>query len=809
MKKTFFLALGIALASSLSSQEANLKLHYDFRPGASPDSVYDRSGSGYHGRLVNNVQLQELGDYSIIATGSTPGYVQISPDAGELIATLTDFSVATYLYVDPGQTITANGNFIWTFANSDDIAGDANGAMFFTAKETRYAISTTNWRNERQLSMQSPATKGSWSHITYVQQGTTARIYINGVEAKSGELTLLPQSLGETQFNFLFKSPYSSDALLLNSRLADFRLYNTVLTTTQIVDLAKNRVALDNLLIEAEIDAAIAQLDLGDLTAVRHNISLPATVGSAINVSWQSSNTAVFSNTGVVTRPPAGAAAVELTLTGTFSRSSVSRQQNYQVTVQPDYTAAESVAADAAALALEGRLMQLRSPLSLPVVGAEGTTISWSPDQPQYLSSTGAIVSRPAHGMGAQKVILTATISKADQSTTRDFEVWVAEDEGFVGYLFSYFTGNHITQEQIRFAISDDGYNYRAMNRDEPIIASADISLTGGVRDPHILRGEDGKFYMVVTDMVSANGWSSNRGMVLLKSDNLVDWTSSTVHIPTAFPAEFGNVDRVWAPQTIYDPEVGKYMVYFSMKKGSGDYDKIYYAYANADFTALETVPKQLFYNPSQTAAIDGDIVFWDGQYHLFFKTEGTGNGIKKAVSDSLTGGWVVLDKYLQQTSAGVEGSCVFRLYNTDNWILMYDVYTAGYYQFTQSTDLQNFSLISDAISMDFHPRHGTVIPLTAQEMMAVRNRWDETVDVSTVQSAPLEFTTEGCVVRINASALSPDGTLRISDISGRLLHTATDLHDGFTYEFPQSGVYILHYFESGQGVRVSKILIP
>lgn len=809
MKKTFLLALGIALASTLSSQEANLKLHYDFKPGASPDSVYDRSGSGYHGRLVNNVQLQALGDYSIIATGSTPGYVQISPDAGKLISTLTDFSVATYLYVDPLQTITSNGNFIWTFANSDNMASTSNGSMFFTAKETRYAISTSGWSNERQLSMATPATKGSWSHIAYVQQGNTARIYVNGVQVKTGNLTLLPQSLGETRFNFLFKSPYSSDALLLNSRLADFRVYNTALTATQVSNLAQDRVPLDNLIIAAEIDAAIAQLDLGDLSAVRHNINLPVTVGSAINVSWQSSNTTVVSNSGVVNRPAAGSAPVVVTLTATFSRSSVSKQQQYQVTVQPDYTAAESVSADAASLALTGRLMQLRSPLSLPVVGAEGSAISWSSSQPQYLSNSGAIVSRPTHGMGAQKVILTATISKADQSTTREFEVWVAEDEGYVGYLFSYFTGNHITQEQIRFAISDDGFTYRAMNRGEPVIASADISLTGGVRDPHILRGEDGKFYMVVTDMVSANGWSSNRGMVLLKSDNLVDWTSSTVHIPTAFPAEFANVDRVWAPQTIYNPEVGKYMVYFSMKKGSGDYDKIYYAYANADFTALETVPQQLFYNPSQTAAIDGDIVFWDGQYHMFFKTEGTGNGIKKAVSDSLTGGWVVLDKYLQQTSAGVEGSCVFRLYNTDTWILMYDVYTAGYYQFTQSTDMENFSVIADAISMDFNPRHGTVIPLTAEELMAVRIRWDETVDVPSVHSEPLEFTTEGRTVSIKASSLSTDGTLRISDIAGRLLHSATNLQSDFSFELPQAGVYILYYNESGQDVRTSKILIP
>ena len=48
--------------------------------------------------------------------------------------------------------------------------------------------------------------------------------------------------------------------------------------------------------------------------------------------------------------------------------------------------------------------------------------------------------------------------------------------------------------------------------------------IAGGVRDPHILRCEDGKtFYMVVTDMVSDNGWDSNRAMVLLKSTDLVN----------------------------------------------------------------------------------------------------------------------------------------------------------------------------------------------------------------------------------------------------------------------------------------------
>ena len=41
----------------------------------------------------------------------------------------------------------------------------------------------------------------------------------------------------------------------------------------------------------------------------------------------------------------------------------------------------------------------------------------------------------------------------------------------------------------------------------------------------------------------------------------------------------------------------------------------------------------------------------------------------------------------------------------------------SGKYQFTESIDLENFKVIDHAVSMDFHPRHGTVIPITGKEL--------------------------------------------------------------------------------------------
>lgn len=284
-------------------------------------------------------------------------------------------------------------------------------------------------------------------------------------------------------------------------------------------------------------------------------------------------------------------------------------------------------------------------------------------------------------------------------------------------YLFAYFTGNRDNGEAVRLAISHDGFNYKALNNNLPILDSKQISSTGGVRDPFILRGEDGNtFYMVLTDMVSANGWDSNRAMILLKSNDLINWESHVVNIQNKYPGQ-EDLKRVWAPQVIFDKEAGKYLVYWSMKHGDGP-DIIYYAYANDDFSDIEGDYKPLFLPQNGKSCIDGDIIYKDSLYHLFYKTEGHGNGIKKATTAALTSGvWNESDDYKQQTKEDVEGSGIFKIANSDKYILMYDVYKKGAYQFTESTDLDNFKAIDDEISMNFHPRHGTIIEITQEEL--------------------------------------------------------------------------------------------
>ena len=294
----------------------------------------------------------------------------------------------------------------------------------------------------------------------------------------------------------------------------------------------------------------------------------------------------------------------------------------------------------------------------------------------------------------------------------------IEDPDEMVAYLFTYFNSNAPEDEQICYAISDDGYNYTPLNHGYPVITSDTIALTQCVRDPHILRCEDGKtFYMVATDMRSSLGWASNRGLVMLKSTDLIHWQHSTVHFPTRYTKAWKNVTRVWAPETIYNRQTGKYMVFYSLRTSDPDsFDKIYYQYANDDFTDLEGEPRWLF--DAGNATIDGDIVYneADQLYHLFYKQE-SGRGIYQAVAKQLTDRWKMVEGHVEQTKEAVEGVGVCKAIDGKSWIIMYDCYGNGHYQFCRSEDLNTFQFVQNTETKGkFTPRHGTIIPITRAE---------------------------------------------------------------------------------------------
>lgn len=385
----------------------------------------------------------------------------------------------------------------------------------------------------------------------------------------------------------------------------------------------------------------------------------------------------------------------------------------------------------------EGFTNNLHWNLILDSIGKYGSSISWKSSNTAYISNDGKLLKPSPRNEDKIKVTITATITAGKTKRKKSFDILVAyEEKEFQGYLFAYFEGSgpRNMDEQLRFGVSTDALNWLALNNNQPIIASDTISATSGIRDPHILRGEDEKsFYIVATDMSTAkNGWGHNPGIVMLQSSDLINWHHSFVDLEKSYPTKFANVQWVWAPQTIYNPAANKYLVYFTVKFKDDLKLDFYCAYANNDFSGFENEPTCMF--RPKYGAIDGDIIYKDGTYHFFFKGNTKDekgkefvNGIRQATSKTLQGPWIECFNYLDAYSPKkivVEGSSVFKLNNSDDYVLMYDLYTNHRYEFQRSKDLYQFTQTPESFTKNFFPRHGSVIGITKEEAKKLNTKW-------------------------------------------------------------------------------------
>ncbi len=727
VRKLFFIAFMFSVglfANQSRVQAQTLKLHLDAaKSEKSNNTLSDISGNNYNATLENGATVTTYNQIPVIDLGEDKGYIDLGASFGSVIKDLKDYSFYAKVFVPFSSDISGNGNFLWTFANSNNIGHEPKGGLFFSLKNTKYVLFPKDWRSESSMGGRSPLVKGNWKTIAVVQENGKGKIYIDGELIEQKDLTMTPSQLGSTAFNYIGRSCYEGDAYIKNAKIADFRLYEGAMSQKDIKNFSSDLKDL-NLVINKEIvKESLANLTIESKDSVISNLNLPSNIGNDVKIKWESKDATHIDNNGKVTRPAEGENPAKVVLMAHASLHGVTSTKNMEVKVLPSLSDKESVETDYAELKISGNTTNCRSVVHLPKTAKEGSQITWKSKNDDYITDYGKVLKLSPMGEGKKEVVLTATVRKGKAHMSKDFKISVAEKEDKVAYLFTYFTGNDPKDEQIKFALSIDGFNFTPLNGGEPVIASKDIAKTGCVRDPHILRCEDGKtFYMVATDMRSQLGWSSNRGMVLLKSNDLVHWTSSAINFPTKWPEKWGNVTRVWAPQTIYDPIAKKYMVYFSLRTSDADsYDKIYYCYANDDFTDLEGEPTYLFDRGSAT--IDGDIVFneSDNLYHMVFKNEGMG-GLCQVMAKRLTAEpgqklgsqWSAPTDNVEQTNEAVEGAGTFRIIDSDDWVLMYDCYGSGHYQFCKSKNLQQFTFVKNIYDMD--ARHGTVMSITADE---------------------------------------------------------------------------------------------
>lgn len=443
---------------------------------------------------------------------------------------------------------------------------------------------------------------------------------------------------------------------------------------------------------------------------------------------------------------------------------------------------------------------QVYGNITLPTSTKNGAAVTWQTSHPAivdvsshansgYDATPAGTVTRPA---ADTDVTMTATISLDGQSETKTFTFTVkaapeelAEDD-YTDYFFAYFAGEGYSDgEQIYFAASEDGLNWKDLNDNNPVLTS---SLgEKGVRDPYIIRSAEGdKFYMIATDLkiYEGNGWSAaqsagSQSIMVWESVDLVNWSEQRmVEISASIDA-----GCTWAPECYYDDITGEYVVYWASKVADDSYAKqrVYYA-KTRDFYSF-TEPK-VFIDYDESS-IDTTIIYDEttGYYYRYTKNEGGSTNdlgaITKSIfverSKSILGSWEFIASNTLNSSDNqyVEGPAIFEFCSDDTangqyCLLVDDFGGIGYYPLV-SSDLSDgeFSTPSAAFKMPTRARHGTPIPITRNEYTAVMKKWGGLVEENTEaeQMTPkltytFEQTEEDTSLIVDDSGSGNNGTL-------------------------------------------------
>ena len=330
-------------------------------------------------------------------------------------------------------------------------------------------------------------------------------------------------------------------------------------------------------------------------------------------------------------------------------------------------------------------------------------------------------------------------------------------DAGKKAYLMVYFKDD---THSLYMALSKDGYRFTDINQARPVIAGDTIAEQKGIRDPYIYRAPDGWFYMALTDLHifgqkagyrttewerdgKQYGWGNNRGLVLMKSKDLVHWSHQVLRVDKSFP-ELADIGCAWAPEMIYDDQAKKTMLYFTMRFGNKR-EQVYYTYMNKDFSRMETLPRVLFnYPKAGISCIDADITRVGNEYHLFYVPHDGGAGVKQMVSGSLNAGYQYDDRWYDPEPAACEAPFVYKLIGRNKWILVYDIYgiSPSNFGFSETTDFIHFKDLgrfNEGVmkATNFSsPKHGAVVTLTRTEAQYLADNWKLDMNFSSIRSS-------------------------------------------------------------------------
>ena len=316
----------------------------------------------------------------------------------------------------------------------------------------------------------------------------------------------------------------------------------------------------------------------------------------------------------------------------------------------------------------------------------------------------------------------------------------------YYGYVYTYFRWRGVAKDMqyIYLALSTDGLHFTPLNNNEPILKSSMGTLA--VRDPQLIRSEiDGCFYLIATDLdVNKNQWKKykTRGskcICMWKSTDMIHWSKQ--YHPQVIDDDLG---CIWAPKVCYDEDEKDYVMAFSTQP-TGSKDMCIYYTRTKDFEHFTKpavlVPnrpnikkeKWSWYAPlhKNYSFIDSTTVKVDDKFYRYTKNEFI-HTVQLESSDNIISGFSLV-KETVANEHGVEGPCIYKLNDSDNYIMLLDGFCApnagvGYFPLiTDKEGIKNGTfrrLTPDEFSLPEGCKHGGILAITENEYRALENHY-------------------------------------------------------------------------------------
>jgi hypothetical protein len=292
----------------------------------------------------------------------------------------------------------------------------------------------------------------------------------------------------------------------------------------------------------------------------------------------------------------------------------------------------------------------------------------------------------------------------------------VASAATYSGYVMGYFTESPSTAGNnygLHIAVSSDALNWTPLNQNNPVVTPT--QGTGGLRDPFILRKQDGTFEVLATDLKGTNFTQPNQYIHVWDSVDLRTFTNY-------HRLKLHNLNtHSWAPEAFWDASRNQYAIIFSADSGGHGVTMV--SYTN-DFVTATTA--QVFFDPGY-GVLDATMHSSGGVNYLYFKNTSS-NLLVGARSTTLNpGSFSVYTSGVN--NGGIEAPIVVQAIGANTWYLWGDSYSPvnGEFYAWRSTSISggSWSLMSKAdYNQPLNSKHATIAQITATEEANLISRW-------------------------------------------------------------------------------------